>query len=36
MTALGVEAAVGLQIKTNTRLYLPVTSLDELYYGASR
>lgn len=28
------DAAVGEKIKANTRLYLPVTVLGELYYGA--
>ena len=28
------DAAVGSQIKAHTRLYLPVTVLGELYYGA--
>lgn len=28
------DAAVGAQIKVNTRLYMPVTVLGELYYGA--
>lgn len=28
------DAAVGAQIKANTRLYMSVTVLGELYYGA--
>ena len=28
------DAAVGAQIKANPRLYLPVTVLGELFYGA--
>ncbi len=28
------DAAVGDQVRANTRLYLPVTVLGELYYGA--